>query len=65
MSHPSPLVFQLCTAIDRFYERKPDLSVGDVLEALDELSLALRRLDAMKQSQPNVVSISDYKRCSI
>jgi hypothetical protein len=48
MSDPSPLVFALCTAIDRFYERKPDLSVGDVLEALDELGLVLRRLDAME-----------------
>jgi hypothetical protein len=65
MNDPSPLVFELCTAIDRFYERKPDLSVGDVLEALGELSLVLRRLDAMKQSGPNVVSISDYKRRSI
>jgi hypothetical protein len=65
MSDPSPLVFELCTAIDRFYERKPDLSVGDVLEALEELGLVLRRLDAMKQSGPNVVSISDYKRRSI
>jgi hypothetical protein len=62
MSDPSPLVFELCTAIDRFYERKPDLSVGDVLEALDELGLVLRGLDAMEQSGPNVVSISDYRR---
>ena len=41
MSHPSPLVFELCTAIDRFYEREPDLSVSDVLAALDEVSMAL------------------------
>ena len=33
MSDPSPLVFEICTAIDRFYEREPDLSVSDVLAA--------------------------------
>ena len=42
MSDPSPLVFELCTAIDRFHERVPDLSVSDVLAALGEVSMALR-----------------------
>ena len=42
MSGPSPLVFELCTAIDRFHERVPDLSVSDVLAALGEVSMALR-----------------------
>ena len=41
MSHMSPLGFEICTAIDRFYEREPDLSVSDVLAALDEVSMAL------------------------
>ena len=41
MSDPSPLVFELCTTIDRFYEREPDVSVSDVLAALDEVSMAL------------------------
>jgi hypothetical protein len=62
MSDPSPLVFELCTTIDRFYERKPDLLVSDVLAALDEVSMALARTGVPKRrSQPNVVSISDYK----
>jgi hypothetical protein len=34
MSGPSPLVFELCTAIDQFHERVPNLSVSDVLAAL-------------------------------
>ena len=55
-----------CTAIDRFYEREPDLSVSDVLEALGEVSMSLACSGAPKRrSQPNVVSISDYKRRSI
>jgi hypothetical protein len=63
MSDPSPLVFELCTAIDRFYERDPDLSVSDVLAALDEVSMALARTGVPKsRSQPNVVSISDDNR---
>jgi 2-keto-4-pentenoate hydratase len=40
MSDPSP-EFELCTTIDRFLERDPDLSVSDVLAALDEVSMAL------------------------
>jgi hypothetical protein len=58
-------VFELCTAIDRFYEREPDLSVSDVLEALGEVSMSLAGGGAPERSQPNVVSISDYKRRSI
>ena len=38
MSDPSPLVFEICTAIDRFQERAPDLSVSEVLAALGEVS---------------------------
>ena len=34
MSDASPLVFELCATIDRFYEREPDLSVSDVLALL-------------------------------
>jgi hypothetical protein len=64
MSDSSPLVFELCTAIDRFYERDPDLSVRDVLAALGELSMSLACAGAPKRrSPPNVVRISDYKRC--
>ena len=60
---PSPLVFELCTAIDRFYEREPDLSVSDVLEALGEVSMALAcKRSRTHWSRANVVSISDYKR---
>jgi hypothetical protein len=62
MSDPSSLVFALCTTIDRFYEREPDLSVSDVLAALDEVSMALAPTGAPKRSWPNVVSISDYNR---
>jgi hypothetical protein len=62
MSDPSPLVFELCTTIDRFYERDPDLSVSDVLAALDEVSMSLACAGAPEWSQPNVVSISDYNR---
>jgi hypothetical protein len=66
MSDPSPLVFELCTAIDRFYERDPDLSVRDVLAALGEVSMSLACSGARaRRSQPNVVSISEYKRRSI
>jgi hypothetical protein len=65
MSDPSPLVFELCTAIDRFHERVPDLSVSDVLAALGEVSMALRCPGGPKQSRSNVVGISDYKRGSI
>ena len=66
MSDPSPPVFELCTAIDRFYERKPDLSVSDVLAALDQVSMALTCKHARTHwSRPNVVSIGDYKRRSI
>jgi len=39
MSNPSPLVFELCTAIDRFHERVPDLSVSEVLAAIATESL--------------------------
>jgi hypothetical protein len=63
MSDPSPLVFELCTAIGRFYERDPDLSVSDVLAALDEVSMALAYKRARTHWSPaNVVRISDYKR---
>ena len=63
MSDPPPLVFELCTAIDRFYEREPDLSVSDVLAALGEVSVALACAGAPKRrSPPNVVRISDYKK---
>ena len=62
MSDPSSLVFELCTTIDRFYERDPDLSVSDVLAALDEVSKSLACAGAPEWSQPNVVSISDYNR---
>ena len=63
MSDPSPLVFELCTTIDRFYERKPDLLVSDVLAALDEVSMALACKRARTHwSRANVVRISDYKR---
>ena len=66
MSDPSPLVFEICTAIDRFQERTPDLSVSEVLAALDEVSSALARAGAPKrQSRPNVVSFSDYKRSTL
>ena len=66
MSDPSPLVFEICTAIDRFYERDPDLSVSAVLKALGEVSMSLACGVATKRrSGPNVVSISDYKRRSI
>ena len=65
MSDPSPLVFELCTAIDRFHERTPNLSVSDVLAALGEVSMALRRPGGPKRSRSNVVRISDYKRSSI
>ena len=66
MSDPSPLVFELCTTIDRFYEREPDLSVSDVLAALGEVSMALACAGAPKRrSRPNIVRISDYKRGSI
>ena len=66
MSDPSPLVFELCTTIDRFYEREPDLSVSDVLAALDEVSMALACAGrAPERARPNVVSISDYKRRNI
>jgi hypothetical protein len=50
MSDPSPLVFEICTAIDRFQERVPNLSVSDVLAALDEVSMALGRARAQKRS---------------
>ena len=65
MSGPSPFVFELCTAIDRFHERVPDLSVSDVLAALGEVSMALRCPGGPKRSRSNVVRISDYKRGSI
>ena len=65
MSDPSPLVFQLCTAIDRYYDRAPDLSVNDVLAALGEVSMALACAGAPKRSRPNVVRISDYKRSTL
>jgi hypothetical protein len=61
MSDPSPLVFEICTAIDRFQERVPNLSVSDVLAALDEVSMALGRARAPKRSPPNVVSIRDWE----
>ena len=55
-------MFELCTAIDRFYEREPDLSVSDVLAALGEVSVALVCARAPKRrSRPNVVRISDYR----
>jgi hypothetical protein len=63
MSDPSPLVFQICTAIDRFQERVPDLSVSEVLAALGEVSMALACVRAPKHhSKPNLVSFSDYQR---
>jgi hypothetical protein len=65
MSDPSPLVFELCTAIDRFHERVPDLSVSDVLAALGEVGMALRCPGGPKRSRSNVVRISDYKRGSV
>ena len=66
MSDPSPLVFEICTAIDRFQERVPDLSVSEVLAALGEVSMALACSGAPKRrSRPNVVRISDYKGRSI
>ena len=66
MSDPSPLVFEICTAIDRFQERTPDLSVSEVLSALGEVSSALACAGAPKRwSRPNVVRISDFKRRSI
>jgi hypothetical protein len=62
MSDPSPLVFELCTTIDRFYEREPDLSVSDVLAALDEVSMALACKRARTHwSRANVVRTSNYK----
>jgi hypothetical protein len=62
MSDPSPLVFEICTAIDRFQERAPDLSVSEVLAALGEVSSALACAGAPKrQSRPNVVSFSDKR----
>jgi hypothetical protein len=62
MSHMSPLVFEICTAIDRFYEREPDLSVSDVLAALDEVSMALACKRARTHwSRANVVRMSDYR----
>ena len=62
MSDPSPLVFEICTAIDRFQERTPDLSVSEVLAALGEVSSALACAGAPKrQSRPNVVSFSDKR----
>jgi hypothetical protein len=65
MSDPSPLVFELCTAIDRFHERVPDLSVSDVLAALGEVGMALRCPGGPKRSRSNGVRIRDYKRGSI
>jgi hypothetical protein len=66
MSDPSPLVLEICTTIDRFHERVPDLSVSDVLSALGEVSMSLACAGAPKcRSQPNVVRISDYKRRSM
>ena len=66
MSDPSPLVFEICTAIDRFHERVPDLSVSDVVAALSEVRMALTCAVAPKRrSGPNVVPIRDYKRGSI
>jgi hypothetical protein len=61
MSDPSPLVFEICTAIDRFQERVPNLSVSDVLAALDGVSMALGRARAPKRSALNVVSIRDWE----
>ena len=62
MSDPSPLVFELCSTIDRFYERKPDLSVSDVLAALDEVSMALACASARSHwSRANVVRMNDYR----
>jgi hypothetical protein len=47
-------------------QRVPDLSVGQVLAALGEVSMALACAGALKrQSRPNVVSFSDYKRSSL
>jgi hypothetical protein len=54
-----------CTAIDRFHERVPDLSVSDVLAALGEVGMALRCPGGPKRSRSNVVRISDYKQGSI
>jgi hypothetical protein len=62
MSDPSPLVFEICTAIDRFQERVPDLSVSEVLVALGEVSMALRERAPKRHSEPNLVSFSDYQR---
>ena len=50
------------TTIDRFYEREPDLSVSDVLAALDEVSMALACKRARTHwSRANVVRMSDYR----
>jgi hypothetical protein len=66
MGDPSPFVFEICTAIDRFQERAPDLSVGEVLAALGEVSMALACERAPKRrSRGNVVRISDHKRSSL
>ena len=47
-------------------QRVPDLSVGEVLAALGEVSMALACAGALKrQSRPNVVSFSDYKRSTL
>jgi hypothetical protein len=63
MSDPSPLVFEISTAIDRFYERDPDLSVREVLEALGEVRMSLACARTPKRhSEPNLVSFSDYQR---
>jgi hypothetical protein len=62
MSDPSPLVFEICTAVDRFQERVPDLSVSEVLAALGEVSMALRERAPKRHSEPNLVNFSDYQR---
>ena len=44
MSDPSPLVFALCTTIDRFYEREPDLLVSDCPGGSRQRSTLKKRL---------------------
>ena len=70
MSNPSPLVFELCTAIDRFHEQVPDLSVSEVLAALAEVSMALRgsmlaeRHAALRRQAPETPPRSEFLELS-
>ena len=62
-SYCAALLFaRVIPPIDRFYEREPDLSVSDVLAALDEVSMALACKRARTHwSRANVVRMSDYR----